>query len=78
MDNQRGSLEMSNTLMETAIQGGDIPNGKPMLNCFDCHGYIPGKTAKVIDNGKFPTKLSHIFSNLNKDPKLKHSFVGHK
>ena len=78
MDNQRGSLEMSNTLMETAIQGGDIPNGKPMLNCFDCHGYIPGKTAEVIDNGKFPTKLSHIFSNLNKDPKLKHSFVGHK
>lgn len=78
IDNQRGSLEMSNTLMETAIQGGDIPAGEPMLNCFACHGYIPGKTAEVIGTGEFPTKLSHLFSNLKKDPKMKHSFVGHK
>jgi hypothetical protein len=78
LDNQRGSLEMSNTLMETAIQGGDIPAEKPMLNCFACHGYMPGKTAEVKKGGKFETKLSHIFSNLNQDPKLQHSFVGHK
>ena len=78
LDNQRGSLEMSNTLMETAIQGGDIPAGKEMLNCFACHGYIPNKTAEVIGTGEFPTKLSHLFSNLNQDPKLQHSFVGHK
>ncbi|MFT5549366.1 MAG: hypothetical protein ACI9CO_001292 [Candidatus Azotimanducaceae bacterium] len=70
LDNQRGSLEMSNTLMETAIQGGDIPAGKPMLNCFDCHGYTPGKTAE--------TRLSHIFGNLHQDIGKAHSFSGHK
>ena len=80
-DNQRGSLEMSNTLMETAIQGGNIPAKNEMLNCFACHGYIPNKTAEVVKakvKGGFPTKLSHLFSNLKKDPKLQHSFVGHK
>ena len=70
LDNQRGSLEMSNTLMETAIQGGDIPAGEPMLNCFDCHGYTPGKTAE--------TRLSHIFGNLHQDIGKAHSFIGHK
>lgn len=77
-DNQRGSLEMVNTLLETGIQGDDIPTKSPMLNCFACHGYVPGKTAEVIGSGKFPTQLSHIFSNLKKDPKLQHSFIGHK
>lgn len=69
-DNQRGSLEMSNTLMETSIQGEDIPAGNSMLNCFGCHGYIPDKTAE--------TRLSHIFANLHQDTDKAHSFSGHK
>ena len=42
------------------------------------YSLFPNKTAEVIGTGEFPTKLSHRFSNLNKDPKLQHSFVGHK
>ncbi len=55
MDNQRGSLELANTLMETTIQGGNIPDS-PTKNCFHCHAYTPGETAT--------SGLSHIFSAL--------------
>lgn len=66
-DNQRGSLENSNTLMETNVQGnlpglpaaslGGITNEfNGSTNCFGCHNYIPTKTAS--------TGLSHIFPSL--------------
>ncbi len=70
LDNQRGSLELTNTMMETTVQGGDVSKSGDLLNCFNCHGYTPDKTAE--------TRLSHIFHNIQKPKGTAHSFVGHK
>ena len=53
--NQRGSLQLANTTMETTHQGG--PNSSPMLNCFTCHDYQPNETAT--------SGLSHIFGEIH-------------
>lgn len=62
-DNQRGSMQLANPVMETTFQGSlSVNNGQidtstsGVLNCFVCHGYTPGKTAT--------TGLSHIFDDI--------------
>lgn len=64
-DNQRGSLELANSTMETTDQGTvSVVNGAVTVtleghnNCFACHHYTEG----TID------KLSHIFSEINGTP----------
>ncbi|MBU2886653.1 hypothetical protein KO507_12845 [Gilvimarinus agarilyticus] len=64
-DNQRGSMQLANPVMETTFQGSlSIDGGKiststnGVLNCFTCHGYQPGETAT--------TGLSHIFDDIQK------------
>lgn len=60
--NQRGSIQLANTTMETNAQQGfgeleyiSPANLEPAANCFDCHGYKgPGRNAHV----------SHIFSKI--------------
>lgn len=54
--NQRGSLQLANTTMETTFQGGPGASST-VLNCFNCHGYTPGKTAT--------SGLSHIFDSIH-------------
>ncbi|TMP35972.1 hypothetical protein [Pseudoalteromonas rubra] len=62
-DNQRGSIQLANTTMETNAQQGFSevvytgPNNlQPAANCFNCHGYSgPTENAKV----------SHIFSSIH-------------
>jgi hypothetical protein len=63
--NQRGSLQLSNTTMETTFQGAFQAAGTsfvrtPALNCFGCHNYTPGSTAT--------TGLSHIVDDLDGTP----------
>lgn len=70
MSNQRGSIQLANSTMETSdqqqIKKGDahvgVPytgteNLKPAGNCFACHRYDPGSKAK----------LSHIYCKLFPD-----------
>lgn len=61
--NQRGSLQLANTTMETTFQGTLMLNGSGIqastsgsVNCFACHQYTPGQTAT--------TGLSHIFNDI--------------
>ena len=61
LSNQRGSIQLANTTMETTEQQGfseppytGTSNLQPAANCFACHGYIPGENVK----------LSHIFSEI--------------
>lgn len=64
LTNQRGSIQLANTTMETThqqadAQGAPLPytgtsNLQPALNCFVCHGYKP-------DNN---VAQSHIFKNI--------------
>lgn len=61
--NQRGSLQLANTTMETTFQGTLTLNGTSIqastsgaVNCFACHTYTPAQTAT--------TGLSHIFDNI--------------
>lgn len=62
LDNQRGSIQLTNTTMETTVQQGF--NGpsytgpshlKPAANCFACHGYTPANNIT----------LSHIFGEIH-------------
>ncbi|GLQ31086.1 hypothetical protein [Litoribrevibacter albus] len=69
-DNQRGSLELTNTLMETTVQGGDVSKSGDLLNCFDCHIYKPNETTT--------SGLSHIFKSIQSPKGIAHSFEGHK
>ena len=65
-DNQIGSLQLANPVMETTFQGDLTFDGisiipsttKNMFNCFACHQYTPNKTAT--------TGLSHIFDDIRK------------
>lgn len=59
--NQRGSIQLANTTMETDYQGGFHATGTTPLrtaatNCFVCHDYVPGQTAT--------SGLSHIFDDI--------------
>lgn len=66
--NQRGSLELANTVMETQFQGALNEDGTgkagTTTNCFVCHGY------NGTDSGKSNTAksqgfgLSHIFDDI--------------
>lgn len=62
--NERGSLQLSNTTMETIHQGdfkassGGGFTRTEAVNCFDCHGYVPGKTADCQQG------ISHIFDDV--------------
>ncbi|MFT6777997.1 MAG: hypothetical protein ACJAV1_001925 [Paraglaciecola sp.] len=53
-DNQRGSLKLANTVMETQFQ--DIDNG---INCFGCHAY-----SGTESNTSNTAILSHIFDDI--------------
>ena len=60
--NQRGSLQLSNTTMETTFQGDFKASGSSFVrtgavNCFGCHNYVPGQTAT--------SGLSHIFGEIH-------------
>ncbi|MCG7534926.1 hypothetical protein [Pseudoalteromonas sp. OOF1S-7] len=62
-DNQRGSIQLANTTMETNAQQGfsevvytGPQNLQPAANCFNCHGY-PGPTNNA--------SVSHIFSSIH-------------
>lgn len=62
-DNQRGSLQLANPVMETTFQGSlTLDNGEleastqGVLNCFGCHQYKPGDTAT--------SGLSHIVDDI--------------
>lgn len=63
--NQRGSLLLANSVMETTFQGKG--NTKPMLNCFVCHNYNgtsssnPGNTG---DKNTGKNSISHIFDEI--------------
>lgn len=59
-DNQRGSLQLANTVMETEFQGNYESNDPAALNCFGCHRYN-GATANNVNGG-----LSHIFDDIIK------------
>ncbi len=55
--NQRGSLKLANSTMETTYQGPfRLSPDTKVKNCFHCHGYEPNKTAI--------TGLSHIFAGI--------------
>lgn len=62
-DNQRGSLQLANPVMETTFQGKlQLSNGEleastqGVVNCFGCHQYKPGDTAT--------SGLSHIIDDI--------------
>jgi hypothetical protein len=60
--NQRGSIQLTNTTMETTVQGNFKDTGPDLMrtgavNCFGCHNYTPGKTAT--------TGLSHILDDIH-------------
>ena len=59
--NQRGSLELANTVMETSFQG---TTGKPgsAFNCFICHNY--SGTSSGTSNTQDAARLSHIFDDI--------------
>lgn len=57
--NQRGSLELANTVMETSFQGTSGVSGSS-VNCFGCHGYNGTSTLKSNTLGG----LSHIFDDV--------------
>ena len=59
--NQRGSLQLANTTMETTFQGDfKEENGTltrtDAVNCFSCHNYTPNQTTT--------SGLSHIFDDI--------------
>jgi len=59
--NQRGSLELANTVMETSFQGVSGQAGSA-LNCFVCHQY--NGTDSGITNTPSHRALSHIFDDI--------------
>lgn len=63
--NQRGSLQLANTVMETTFQGDFTATGSGVMrtgavNCFGCHSYTPGSTAT--------SGLSHIVDDIDGTP----------
>ncbi|HEV8239896.1 MAG TPA: hypothetical protein VGS57_11060 [Thermoanaerobaculia bacterium] len=63
--NQRGSLQLANTVMETTFQGNFTASGSGVMrsgavNCFGCHSYTPNSTAT--------SGLSHIVDDLDGTP----------
>ncbi|NQY38284.1 MAG: hypothetical protein HRT38_14470 [Alteromonadaceae bacterium] len=64
--NQRGSLELANTVMETGFQGTPGVAGSS-LNCFGCHSYKGTATGK--SNTESSSGLSHIFDDIIKGQK---------
>jgi hypothetical protein len=63
--NQRGSIQLANTVMETTFQGDFTATGSGVMrtaasNCFACHSYTPGSTAT--------SGLSHIVDDLDGTP----------
>ena len=75
-DNQRGSLQLSNTTMETTFQGDFKSTGSSFVrtgavNCFGCHHYTePGQTRT--------SGLSHIIDAIaaGESPSLKSDTMG--
>lgn len=69
LSNQRGSIQLANTTMETThqqvnAQGKPVPytgtsNLQPAMNCFGCHAYTPGNNVT----------LSHIFDDIKAQQK---------
>ena len=59
--NQRGSLELANTVMETSFQGTHGTAGSA-VNCFGCHNY--NGTASKKSNTSDQASLSHIFDDI--------------
>lgn len=57
-DNQRGSIQLANSTMETTFQGAQPYTGtgnlQPAVNCFACHNYTPGNNIE----------LSHTFKKI--------------
>jgi hypothetical protein len=62
-DNQRGSIQLANSTMETTFQGAQPYTGtgnlQPATNCFVCHTYTPGNNIE----------LSHIFKKITAQQK---------
>ena len=60
--NQRGSMQLTNSTLETNDQGTLAPDGTQTNanNCFGCHAYTPNKTAEDNPTGR----LSHIFDTI--------------
>ena len=61
IDNQRGSMRLANTTMETQYQGGFAANSPYSSNCFGCHNYKVEKSNTADD-----ANLSHIFDDIIK------------
>jgi len=59
--NQRGSLQLANTVMETSFQG-TVKNPSKTLNCFICHNY--NGTNSGNSNTASTALLSHIFDDI--------------
>lgn len=59
ISNQRGSLRLANTVMETTFQDGFKPGQPYSSNCFGCHGYKPNQSNTVP-----AAKLNHIFDDI--------------
>ncbi len=63
LDNQRGSIQLANSTMETTFQGASPYTGtgnlQPAANCFACHAYTPGSNVA----------LSHIFKDIKAQQK---------
>ena len=57
VSNQRGSLRLANTVMETTFQQVDL-NAKFVSNCFGCHNYEVGQSNTLSGS------LSHIFHEI--------------
>ena len=63
--NQRGSIQLANTVMETTFQGDFTQTGSGVMrtaatNCFACHSYTGGNTAT--------SGLSHIVDDIDGTP----------
>lgn len=58
IDNQRGSLRLTNTVMETTYQ--NVDTRKPFVsNCFGCHNYQTSQSNTLPSSS-----LSHSFDNV--------------
>lgn len=60
--NQRGSLQLANTVAETTYQDIDITDENKLTNCFGCHNYLG--TADIVNNNVTSLRLSHIFADI--------------
>jgi hypothetical protein len=60
--NQRGSLELANTVMETSFQG-TVGQANSSVNCFGCHQY-KGTSQTSNNNTENSATLSHIFDDI--------------